>query len=81
MEIAVTYRFRLGLLVRVLAPLLLTVFVTQAHADCDPSVLTAHNNNQRTGAQLCENGLTPQTAPYLQKVAQRSNIGKMTGDN
>ncbi len=46
---------------------------------CDYSVLTAHNNNLRTGVQLCEAVLTPQTAPYVQKVAQRVQIGKVTG--
>lgn len=70
-----TCRFKLFVIV--LVPLLISV-VARAQS-CDYSVLTAHNNSQRTGTQLCESALTPQTAPYVQKVAQRTDIGKITG--
>jgi hypothetical protein len=42
-----------------------SAMVSQATGACDYSVLTAHNDNHRTGAQTCETFLTPANAGNL----------------
>jgi hypothetical protein len=52
---------------------------TQNVTSCDYSVLTAHNDNQRTGLQSCEALLTPVTAPYVEVINAFSVNGTVTG--
>jgi hypothetical protein len=53
------------------APRTETIAATKEALSCsDVSVLTAHNNNQRTGVQPCETTLTPATALELGQRAE-----------